>query len=328
MTVLELDYKNYNEVLLSMARQTGAEVKDNRIIFPEAFANGFMQLYDLPNGLQSLVSEIEYHVDVLFSRKHQDDYFFVLHFNDMRLSGGIDFETKGATSKDESEYRAGATLSSSMFDLNYAVKAKTHSKTINVHLTKEWLTSYLDLNDSMQVINDYLQLRNTLMHPEPFDAQHRMLFDEIFGSDSHNPMKSMIIKNRIMLLVEHFLAKLYRSINTITYDKKNKIKTADLGKLMEIESELVKDFSKPPPTINELAKKTGMSISKLKNVYKKVYGTGIYEYYQKNRMQKARSMLLTGQYNVKEVGLQLGYTNLSNFSLAFKKEFGVLPSHL
>jgi AraC-like DNA-binding protein len=45
-------------------------------------------------------------------------------------------------------------------------------------------------------------------------------------------------------------------------------------------------------------------------------------------MQKARSLLLTGQYTVKEVGLQLGYTNLSNFSLAFKKEFGILPSHV
>jgi AraC-like DNA-binding protein len=328
LIVLELDYNNYSDLLQSLARQIGAEVKDSRIIFPDKFGSGFMQLYDLPNGLQALVSDIEYHDDVLFSRKHKDDYYFVIHFNDMRLTGSIDFLTKGKTLKDESEYRAGVTLSSSLFDLDYSVKAYTHSKTINVHLTKEWLTSYLDLKDSMQVINDYLQLRNTLMHPEPFDAQHRMLFDEIFSSDNQNPMKSMIIKNRIMLLVEHFLAKLYRSINTITYEKKNKIKTSDLGKLMEIEAELVKDFSKPPPTINELAQKTGMSISKLKNVYKKVYGTGIYEYYQKNRMQKARSMLLTGQYNVKEVGLQLGYTNLSNFSLAFKKEFGVLPSQL
>jgi AraC-like DNA-binding protein len=71
-----------------------------------------------------------------------------------------------------------------------------------------------------------------------------------------------------------------------------------------------------------------MSVSKLKSTFKKVYGTGIYEYYQKNRMLKAKAMLLTGKYNVKEVGTQLGYTNLSNFSLAFKKEFGILPSEV
>ncbi|MFN5133966.1 MAG: helix-turn-helix domain-containing protein [Chitinophagaceae bacterium] len=68
--------------------------------------------------------------------------------------------------------------------------------------------------------------------------------------------------------------------------------------------------------------------SKLKSNFKQVYGTGIYEYYQKNRMRKARNMLITNNYTIKEVGLKLGYTNLSNFSLAFKKEFGVLPSQL
>ncbi|OYW19244.1 MAG: hypothetical protein B7Z54_04295 [Sphingobacteriales bacterium 12-47-4] len=31
---------------------------------------------------------------------------------------------------------------------------------------------------------------------------------------------------------------------------------------------------------------------------------------------------------IKEVGMQVGYTNLSHFSVAFKKEFGVLPSEM
>ncbi|NCU05127.1 MAG: AraC family transcriptional regulator, partial [Chitinophagaceae bacterium] len=33
-------------------------------------------------------------------------------------------------------------------------------------------------------------------------------------------------------------------------------------------------------------------------------------------------------FNVKEVGTQLGYSNLSNFSLAFRKEFNILPSQV
>jgi AraC-like DNA-binding protein len=59
-----------------------------------------------------------------------------------------------------------------------------------------------------------------------------------------------------------------------------------------------------------------------------MYGMGLYEYFQKNRMQKARSLLLAENISVKEVGVKVGYTNLSNFSLAFKKEFGVLPSQI
>jgi len=45
-------------------------------------------------------------------------------------------------------------------------------------------------------------------------------------------------------------------------------------------------------------------------------------------MQKARLMLLSGNYSVKDIGYTLGYTNLSNFTLAFKKVFGRLPSEV
>jgi AraC-like DNA-binding protein len=43
-------------------------------------------------------------------------------------------------------------------------------------------------------------------------------------------------------------------------------------------------------------------------------------------MQKARLMLLSGNYAVKDIGYTLGYSNLSNFTLAFKKVYGKLPS--
>nr|WP_277349362.1 AraC family transcriptional regulator [Pseudoflavitalea sp. G-6-1-2] len=71
-----------------------------------------------------------------------------------------------------------------------------------------------------------------------------------------------------------------------------------------------------------------ISESKLKKDFKVMYGSPIYEYYQKARMQAAQDKLLTGKFSVKEVAMELGYANLSNFTIAFKKAFGVLPSRL
>jgi AraC-like DNA-binding protein len=45
-------------------------------------------------------------------------------------------------------------------------------------------------------------------------------------------------------------------------------------------------------------------------------------------MQAAKDKLLAGNHSVKEVAMELGYSNLSNFTIAFKKEFGLLPSKL
>ncbi len=43
-------------------------------------------------------------------------------------------------------------------------------------------------------------------------------------------------------------------------------------------------------------------------------------------MNRAKVLMLTHKYSIKEIGSQLGYSNLSNFSIAFKKEFKQLPS--
>jgi AraC-like DNA-binding protein len=71
-----------------------------------------------------------------------------------------------------------------------------------------------------------------------------------------------------------------------------------------------------------------MSPSKLKNSFKEIYGLPVYQYYQKHRMNKAKAMLLSRKYSVREVGIEVGYSNLSNFAKAFRKSFDQLPSDL
>ena len=54
----------------------------------------------------------------------------------------------------------------------------------------------------------------------------------------------------------------------------------------------------------------------------------IYEYYQKNRMMRAKALLQEEVYSIKHVGMMVGYSNLGHFAASFKKEFGILPSEL
>jgi AraC-like DNA-binding protein len=46
------------------------------------------------------------------------------------------------------------------------------------------------------------------------------------------------------------------------------------------------------------------------------------------RLQKAKELLLSGKYNVKETAHAVGFNNAANFSTAFKKQFHTLPSEL
>jgi len=107
-----------------------------------------------------------------------------------------------------------------------------------------------------------------------------------------------------------------------------KLKDDEISRLIKVESLLIKDYSGTPPTIAALSRVATMSATKLKKDFKAVYGLPIYEYYQKNRMMRAKALLTEGKYAVKEVGMRVGYTNLGHFAASFKKEFGVLPSEL
>jgi AraC-like DNA-binding protein len=68
-----------------------------------------------------------------------------------------------------------------------------------------------------------------------------------------------------------------------------------------------------------------MSPSKLKRLFKQVFGNSIFSYYQGFRMQEAARLLKEEKLSVSEVGCQLGFINLSHFSRVFKEHIGMKP---
>ncbi len=78
-------------------------------------------------------------------------------------------------------------------------------------------------------------------------------------------------------------------------------------------------------TVAELANNHNMSIRKLQQLFVQVFGKNISEFALSEKMNKAKDLLNTKQYSVSEIGYFLGYSNLSHFSKAFKKQFGINP---
>ncbi len=80
-----------------------------------------------------------------------------------------------------------------------------------------------------------------------------------------------------------------------------------------------------PPSLNELALEIGLSLKKLKEGFKEVYGDTVYGYILEQKMEYARQLLDSGQNNVNEVGMKVGYSTASHFISAFKKKYGTTP---
>ena len=83
-----------------------------------------------------------------------------------------------------------------------------------------------------------------------------------------------------------------------------------------------------PITIRDLARRVAMNECYLKKGFKAVYGTTIYDYFQKERMEKAKGLLYERGLSVSEVAIMMGYSCISHFSTAFKKHTGLKPCEL
>lgn len=80
-------------------------------------------------------------------------------------------------------------------------------------------------------------------------------------------------------------------------------------------------------TNDELAAQTEFSTSYFRKLFNDVYGTSPLTYQQTLRIGKAKEMLKSNTGSISEIAAALGYSNIYDFSRAFKREVGVSPSN-
>ena len=104
------------------------------------------------------------------------------------------------------------------------------------------------------------------------------------------------------------------------------INQRDRLKLEQVKKHLEEHMADDPGTIEEIAKVMGINSLKLKQGFKKLYGVTIFGYITKLRMEKAKSLLLNSRLDMRQIASDVGYGHLSNFSNAFKRNFGHAPT--
>jgi AraC-like DNA-binding protein len=165
--------------------------------------------------------------------------------------------------------------------------------------------------------------QNTLTASKHFvSLSHRETLKDIFESRDNDPILQVKRLSQIIQLTEKFLHSFLRQGQAT---KQKAVKKNDLESMQHVEQILSRNNLEGFPSLESLAQEVFMSTSKLKNLFKDVYGYTLYDYYNKSRLLRAKEMLVSGQFSIKQTGSEIGFSNLSHFAKAFRKEFGVLP---
>ena len=116
------------------------------------------------------------------------------------------------------QVRSAVFLTSTRYDWIFICKKGTAVKGVNILFTKEWLEQFLKVENVGDIIKKYLNLRLTALNHEPMDVEYKRLLNEIIQVNGGCDYETMIIQNRIMLLLERFFTRTYYKISNLHFN--------------------------------------------------------------------------------------------------------------
>lgn len=320
------DYCDHHDYLHLLADYLKAPVVGNTMWLPETIGSGYIKAEKLSNGLQVLTNECVLHQDCFFKRNAAPGNHFTLRFDEVRNIKALSVKLGDVVLEDNTNIYSGAFLSNPVQPLEYLINRNIEDRCVNIYFTKEWFQKHFGIAEDDAVWNNILAIDRPAVQFDVLTIDYRELMEDIFELKSDQPLYLAALQNRVMLLLEKFLRNVYN--REVHINNEPAVSENDLKKMIQVEAILANAVGEAPPPVPELARIATMSETKLKTLFKKIYDYSLYEYYQKNRMLKAKQLIATRKYSVKEVGSRLGFKNLSNFTIAFKKQFNKLPSEL
>lgn len=313
---IEYSHTDYDDLLKHYSRIFKTRYANNELLLPDFYGEGKIKMYRLPNGLQCLIGDYKVKQDAIFQRKRSEENYFVLRFDEV----GDEMSQQGSNTA-----KSAVSFTSTNFDWMFYETKGAVIRSLNILLSESWLNELLGHEPAGENIKKFLALKIKAFNYEPMDKEYKQLLREAIGDCSDERYLLMHLQNRVMLLIERFFANLTTKMNNDVIHPR--LSSVDIKRMKEVEQVLLSNFS-VPPGINKLAKVAIMSQTKLKSSFKEVFGLSVYQYFQKHRMHKAKAMLVSRKYTLKQVSVELGYENVNSFVQAYKKVFGQSPAKL
>ena len=148
-----------------------------------------------------------------------------------------------------------------------------------------------------------------------------VVLSQILEAKIHESIKPLYFKGKVYELLSLFFNK---NEDTDVEQCPFLVDEENVRKIRKAK-EIILNQMTEPPTLQGLASEIGLNVKKLKEGFKQIYGDTVFGYLLDFKMNEARSMLDTKQYNVNEISIKLGYSTSSHFISAFKKKFGTTP---
>ena len=151
--------------------------------------------------------------------------------------------------------------------------------------------------------------------------QSQFLLNDILNCTLVGELANIYKQGKIFELLSLEISKLQKNEDDIFLDD------YDRSAILKAKEILLNNLQNSPSIVT-LAKMVHLSEVKLKRGFKQIYKTSPYQLLVSHKMNLAKNMLESGEYNINEIALQVGYKFANNFTNAFYKEFKIRPKDI
>lgn len=308
------------DFLTSFAKKFNVPLEGDRLIIPPVMGTGSIRRINLSKGAKLIVHRYKLNQDFILNRVGNDapnDLVSII-FHSNEVAASVDTGQKPNPLSRSSAF----AIQIASTDLNSQIRfaANTDIYFLVVGILKDTLKELLAIKNPNSVVQTILNAEPGFLFYESMSVDIQKLVKQVTDAREHNDLTTFYYRIKVQELLYLLFEKLQKR-ETLRHSTVHK---DDVEKLFVIRTAILSDLS-IPPSLPELAKMAGFGETKMKDLFKQVFGDTIYNYYQQARMEEAAFLLKHAGLSVSETGYELGFANLSHFGRLFEKYHGVKP---
>jgi AraC-like DNA-binding protein len=302
----------------ALAGQIGCVAENNIIGLPPGVGRGYIKMIDLEQGLKlvfhrhimkrelvirrNAIPAKNNLITITFNTADKPTVF--LQKDDLHNSAAINLSSVYITSTDiglETHFEADKTI---------------HSTIIIIH--SQILNKFLESHTDNALLQNIISGNQSFWYDTSMTPDMRNTLREIDENKENAHLNSLFYKIKIQELIYQLFVELLEKENRPSQS----LKKCDIEKIYCVRETIIANLN-TPPLLSNLARGICMSETKMKLLFRQIFGKSIYSYYQSARMEYASRLLKN--LSVFETGYELGFTNMSYFSKLFEKHHQLKP---
>ncbi|WP_430814793.1 helix-turn-helix domain-containing protein [Carboxylicivirga sp. RSCT41] len=305
---------NYIEILM---KHLGGEHVNKRYVNRQGGNQIQLSYYSIMEDFELVVTQSSTLKSLVIDRKADErrDYY---HFNIVK-EGQVIQEYNSEQKYMDADTPRGIFIYNGLFPLKTVFPARATFRSIAFKVSKPALRKLFP--EAVDIIESQFSEDEAKGYHMHISADMDRLIKDIFNCEEKSFARIPLMNAKgLELFVVLITSVRQLSINNELHG----LHLDDYKRLLIIKDELIKSVE-GRISLESIAEQHAISVSKLQRDFKTLYNCSVYQFFTHVKMDEAYRRLNSGAYSVMEVGYDLGYSSIPQFSQMFKKIKGISP---